>query len=62
MKLDMTLTTENLTRAEVKAASSQHVTLTLDQTEQWNAAGLLKLSAMLQGVAAMLKTGERPWR
>jgi hypothetical protein len=59
MRLDMTLTTENFTRAEGRATSSQHVTVTLAQTDQWDAAGLFKLSAMLAGVANMLTTEER---
>jgi hypothetical protein len=72
MTLDLTLITENFTREEVKATgagalgsrrgdsgSSQPVTLTLDRTERWNAPGLRKLAAMLQGVPGMLTQEER---
>lgn len=52
--LQVKLKTETFAVAEVKAVSEQHVILVIEATDKWNAASLLKLSAMLQGVAATL--------
>ena len=45
---------DNFAVAEVTTLSEQHVSLKLDATDKWDAAGLLKLSALLKGVAAAL--------
>ena len=53
-KLITTLRTENMSQAEVEAVSDLHVVLKIAQTDQWNAEGLLKLAAMLKGMAHAL--------
>jgi hypothetical protein len=54
--LTMTLKTDSFAVAEVRSTSNLHVSLVIAKTDQWNAASLLKLSAMLAGVAGMLTT------
>jgi len=56
----MTLKTDSFAVAEVRSTSDLHVALKITETDQPNSASLLKLSAMLAGVAGMLRTGERP--
>jgi hypothetical protein len=52
--LQVKLKAENCAIAEIKSVSDQHVILVVEATDKWNAEGLLKLSALLQGIAATL--------
>jgi hypothetical protein len=56
-ELHLTLVTENKAVAEIDSSSDQHVTLKVNDKDTWNAEGLLKLSAMLKGVATVLAAG-----
>ncbi len=49
--LRVKLEADNLARAEVTNASERAVYVKLDPTERWDAAGLLRLGAVLRGVA-----------
>jgi hypothetical protein len=53
--LTMKLEADNLAQAEVTSASERAVYVKLDPTERWDAAGLLRLSAMLRGVTLTLE-------
>jgi len=53
--LTMKLEADNLAQAEVTSASERAVYVKLDAREKWDAAGLLRLSAMLRGVAHTLE-------
>lgn len=54
MNLKINLKTDGFALAEVESATDKHVVLKIDGTDKWDADGLLKLSALLKGVAAIL--------
>ena len=52
--LTMKLEADNLAQAEVTSASERAAYVKLDPEARWDAAGLLRLSAALRGVALIL--------
>lgn len=52
--LIVSLKTESMALARVEAVSENHVTIAIDAGDKWNAEGLLKLAAVLKGVAATI--------
>jgi hypothetical protein len=53
--LNVKLEADNLAQAEVVSASERTVYVKLDAREKWDAAGLLRLAAVLKGVALTLE-------
>jgi len=53
----VSLKTDSMALARVEAVTEQHVTISIDGADKWNAEGLNKLAAMLKGVAATLVAG-----
>jgi hypothetical protein len=50
----VSLKTDSMALARVEAVTEQHVTISINGADKWNAEGLLKLAAMLKGVAATM--------
>ncbi len=56
--LSMKLEAGNLAEATITTASPRSVHVKIEATDRWDAAGLLRLSAALKGVALTLSAGE----